>query len=104
MVHTIGDVTDFLVWSLRADGNVEIVDIAVNSERRKGKGRLLVQELFHKLHCMTRVFAITRTTNEIAQQFYERLGFQVSGVLRRYYDDENGADAILFIRRAGGPV
>jgi ribosomal protein S18 acetylase RimI-like enzyme len=98
------DPRDFLDYQQRPDGTVEIVDIAVNSERRKGKGRRLVEALFSRLGKDTRVWAITRADNEIAQQWYEALQFNVVGVLRRYYGPHRGVDGVMFGRRAGGPV
>lgn len=96
---------DFLCWQRRHDETVEIVDIAVNTERRKGKGRRLLELLFRKLRPETRVFAITRIDNEIAQQFYEKCCFEVVGVLRRFYSSAHHcADAIMYGRKAGGPV
>ena len=99
----IGDSRDFLVFQYRHDQTVEIVDIAVNSERRKGIGRSLVRQLCHKLEPTLRVYAITRINNEVAHSFYESLGFCVAGVLRRFYS-EDGADAVMYVRSAGGPI
>ncbi len=46
------------------------------------------------------VWAITRSTNKIAQHFYEELRFRVVGVLRNFYKDEglDGVDAIMYGR------
>lgn len=98
------DPRDFLDYHQRPDGTVEIVDIAVGSERRKGKGRRLMEALFARLKPDTRVWAITRADNEIAAQFYEKLRFDVVSPLRRFYSANRGVDALLFIRKASGPV
>jgi ribosomal protein S18 acetylase RimI-like enzyme len=95
---------DFLVWREGSGGTVEIFDIQVGSERCKGRGRKLVETLFNSLSLNTRVFAITRSDNETAQKFYERLRFCVVGVLRQFYSQPKGVDAIMYGRRAGGPV
>lgn len=104
-IHRLGDANDFVEWVNRPDGGVEILDIAVNSERRRGRGRKLLESLFKQLAPETRVFAITRIDNEIAQQFYEKCCFEVVGVLRRFYSSAHRcADAIMYGRKAGGPV
>lgn len=99
-----GDKRDYLIWREGSGNTVEIFDIAVGSERGQGKGRRLMELLFRKLSYDTRVFAITRADNLIAQQFYEKLRFDVVGVLRRFYSGEPEVDAIMYGRSAGGPV
>lgn len=93
---------DFLVYREGSGHSVEIFDIQVKSERRVGKGRMLMELLFSGLKPGTKVWAITRAENEIAQEFYESLGFRVVGVLREFYADEPGVDAIMYGRKAGG--
>lgn len=99
---------DWLDYRAGSGGTVEIFDIVVNSERGKGVGRRLVETLFNSLDVRTRVWAVTRTTNPVAQQFYERLGFRVLGVLRDFYRPDPkapvGVDAVMYGRKAGGPV
>ena len=89
---------DFLIWRQGSGTTVEIFDIAVNSHRRKGCGRRLINILIDQRlpYGTTLVWAITRSTNLIAQSFYEQTGFHVIAVLRRFYSQENGADAIMF--------
>lgn len=101
---TLDDPRDYLDWREGSGWTVEIVDIHVGSERRRqGLGRKLVEALFAKLEPDRHVFAITRADNEIAIQWYEALQFRVIGVLRRFYA-ERGVDAIMFGRKASGPV
>lgn len=94
----IGNYADFLLWRDCPGGTVEIVDIAVGSDRRKGVGTAMVRRL-QRLRPDAGIFAITRMTNEVAQQFYESLGFHVAGVLRRFYSADRGADAIMYLWR-----
>lgn len=84
----------------------EIVNIEVESDHRgKGIGRKLLEELFKKMKGRAdRVYAITRTENEAAQLFYEACLFRVTGVLRRFYGENDGADAIMYGRGREGPV
>jgi ribosomal protein S18 acetylase RimI-like enzyme len=99
-----GDERDFLVYRDGSGGTVEVFDIAVGSERRRGKGRRLLEMLFERLASETRVFAITRSDNEVAIRFYEATCFDVCGVLRRFYGCRRGTDAVMFVRKASGPV
>lgn len=105
----VGDVEgDTLQWREGSGNTIEIYDIEVRSERRQGRGRELVQKLFKKIELWypdcNLVWAITRTTNEIAQEFYEALGFRVVGVLREFYSNEQGVDAIMYGRSPKGAI
>lgn len=91
---TIQDGEDYLTYRQGSGGTVEIWDINVISERRVGKGRMLVDTLSQELRGKTPLlFAITRNSNVIAQQFYEGIGFRIIGVLTRFYND---TDAIMY--------
>lgn len=98
---TLDDPSDFLDWRKGSGPTVEICDIQVGSQRRKGRGRELIRRLLRKLPEGTRtVWAITRANNLIAHDFYDGLGFRVAGYLREFYRDEeptpSGVDAILY--------
>lgn len=102
--------SDYLVYRSGSGGTVEILDIEVNSERRVGIGRRLVTALLKEVpkECPT-VYAITRIENEIAQQFYEALGFDRVAVIRRFYKDnpypgKRSADAVMYGRSPEGPI
>jgi len=95
---------DYLLWCGGTANSIEIADIVVMSKRRSGIGRKLVSAMLLALDTETVVWACTRTTNEIAQQFYEALGFDVAGVVRRLHGTEQGADGVIYLRRAGGPI
>lgn len=79
----------FLVWRLGSGARaIEIFDIAVTSERRKGVGRDLVRKLLKNVPNNTSlVYAITRIGNTVAQQFYEGIGFRLLGRLHNFYRD-----------------
>lgn len=95
---------DYIQYRQGSGNTVEITDISVVSERRKGKGRYLVNELISNFvsPSIVLVWAITRADNLIAQQFYEELRFRVVGVLRHFYQDEpqgkGMVDAIMYGR------
>jgi ribosomal protein S18 acetylase RimI-like enzyme len=92
---------DFLIWRPGSGGTIEIFELQVNSERRRGRGRALVSQLL-KLKISKEVklvWAITRTENFIAQQFYEGMGFRIVAVLRNFYKDgHHTVDAIMYGR------
>lgn len=79
----------------------EIVNIEVEAEHRgKGVGRELVTTLCKIVRQRAKhVYAVTRSSNLIAQEFYAKCGFHVVGVLNRFYDDELVVDAIMYGRR-----
>jgi ribosomal protein S18 acetylase RimI-like enzyme len=93
-----------LMWRHAPGNTVEIVDIEVTDNRRTGIGRNMVARLCASLPRDTTVYAITRPGNAIAVEFYEGLGFHVLGVLRSFYTESSGVDAVMFGRKAGGPV
>ena len=96
------DARDFLDYRRGSGPTWEIFDVQVGSKRREGCGRRLVQNLVETIAesdpDARLIFAITRTSNLIAQQWYENLGFRVVAVLRRFYRDEHDdcADAVMF--------
>lgn len=103
-VHAVNP-DDFIAYREGSGGTVEIYDIVVNSARRKGIGRRLLENLFRLVGKGKRVFAITRIENEIAVQFYQACGFEIIGVLRRFYSDSaGGVDALMFGRSSEGPI
>ena len=102
------DPADFLDWRAGSGSTVEIYDVVAGSRRRKGVGRSLVRRLVQLIRSWdppdvrTRrlVFAVTRSTNQVAQQFYEALHFRVVAVLRDFYQDDpdvkSGVDAVMY--------
>jgi len=84
--HIMLSVDDRLVWRLGQGRTVEIYDIVVGSDRRKGRGREMVEMLKKRIPPNTAViYAITRISNTIAHQFYEALGFRIVGRLHNFY-------------------
>jgi ribosomal protein S18 acetylase RimI-like enzyme len=103
-IHKIGNNLDFLLWRQGSGKTVEIFDIQVGSIRRQGIGKTMVFDLLlHAPVDTTLVWAITRSTNLIAQEFYEALGFRVVGILRDFYQDQGfqccTVDAIMYGRK-----
>lgn len=105
MNHTITIPGGKLVWRDASGGLFEIVDIEVdNNARRCGIGRKLIEKLFAIVGPGKRVYAITRASNEVAQQFYEALKFEDVNPLRRFYCDQKGVDAMMYLRYTDGAV
>lgn len=103
-IYLEGDARDFLLWREASGGTIEIYDVAVGSERRVGKGRQLVAELFRLLGPARPVYAITRADNAIGLQWYAALGFRVVAVLMGFYSGENQVDAVMVGRNSAHPV
>ncbi len=84
----LNDPRDFLIWRKGMGRTVELFDIQVGSERRKGRGKELIETLLRRLPKNTaHVFAITRLSNATAHQFYESLGWRIVGRLHYFYRD-----------------
>lgn len=97
------DGRDFLIYREGSGRTIEIFDIVVGSKRRQGRGKQLVTCLLESYmpKSTRRVWAITRATNWVAQQFYEALRFR-SVPLRGFYgEDGDTVDAIMYIRDIG---
>lgn len=89
---------DYIIFCPRGGGMVEIEDIAVMSERSKGRGRALVDDMLvvvERNWPETKVVsARTRASNDNAHSFYLALGFRELGRLERLY--EGTEDCIVF--------
>jgi ribosomal-protein-alanine N-acetyltransferase len=75
----------------RGDGH--LISIAVHPlERRQNVGEALIKTLLAILHKqrVTLLRLEVRKSNEVAQMFYKKLGFEFSHVIPQYYYDEDG--------------
>jgi ribosomal-protein-alanine N-acetyltransferase len=75
----------------RGDGH--LISIAVHpQERRQKVGEVLIKKLLAILHKqkISLLRLEVRKSNEIAQMFYQKLGFEFSHVIPQYYYDEDG--------------
>jgi len=90
LVYDDGRILGYIAYDPK-DGHV--ISIAVRPEsRRKGIGKELMSEMFKE--CKSSWLEV-RVSNENAQRFYERLGFQLNGRIDGYYD---GEDALVMVR------
>lgn len=96
---SLDDPCDFLDWRFSSGGSIEITEICVGTERRKGHGRVLIRKLLEEAEHRTQlVFAMTRKSNEIARQFYTGVGFELLGVLYHFYTDTNESAYVYGVR------
>ena len=66
-----------------------IISIAVHpQDRRKGIGTQLLQRAMKTPH-LKKVWAEVRRSNQGAQAFYAKLGFQITGSIPNYYGNED---------------
>ena len=65
------------------------ISIAVHPQhRRKSIGRELLQRAM-KTSYLKKVWAEVRRSNQGAQGFYSKMGFQITGMIQNYYGDED---------------
>ena len=83
----------------RYDTVWHVMNIAVDpDERRQGIASALLAELYTRVRDPAARFTLeVRRSNQVAIELYERDGFRVSGMRRRYYQD-NGEDALIMWR------
>jgi ribosomal protein S18 acetylase RimI-like enzyme len=79
------EVAGFLIGQRLAEGESEILNVAVGPKfRRTGVGRRLVEAWLH--HAPGDVYLEVRESNHEARKFYEVLGFEAVGVRPSYYE------------------
>jgi ribosomal-protein-alanine N-acetyltransferase len=91
-----GHVVGYIVFTQEG----HIIYIAVDPEwRRTGIGRRLIERVARHPR-VKKVWAEVRISNQGAQTFYQRIGFQVVGRITNYYGDE---DALLVEKSPSPP-
>jgi ribosomal-protein-alanine N-acetyltransferase len=77
-------VVGFLVWRPLAEGECEVLNLAVAPEfRRQGVARELLNPLLNLRG--TQAFLEVRESNQAARIFYKSMGFQEVNIRRDYY-------------------
>ncbi len=86
-VAVAGDaVAGFLVWRPLAEGECEVLNLAVAPQfRRQGIARELLNPLLNLRDA--EVFLEVRESNHAARMFYKSMGFQEVGIRHLYYED-----------------
>ena len=93
--HPVG----FLASVLSSDGQARILMFAVSTGfRRRGIGRQMMDSFVQAcaMRGLRRIELEVRTSNEEAIRFYKRYGFELAGVLPKFYTD--GEDGYKMIR------
>lgn len=86
MKKIVKNKVDKLVYREGMEDTIEIFDIVVRSERGKGIGKSMIEEMI-SLENPFIVYAFTRKTNEIARAFYKAIGFIEIKIPRFYKGD-----------------
>jgi ribosomal-protein-alanine N-acetyltransferase len=80
-----GGVAGFLVWRRLAEGECELLTLAVAPAfRRRGIARELLKPLLNVRN--NKVFLEVRESNRTARIFYKSMGFQEVSIRREYYE------------------
>jgi ribosomal-protein-alanine N-acetyltransferase len=93
-----GGLAGYTVCS-RYDSVWHVMNVAVDPQlRRRGIASALLAELYHRAGDSGAQFTLeVRRSNDGAIALYERDGFRIAGLRRRYYQD-NGEDALIMWR------
>jgi [ribosomal protein S18]-alanine N-acetyltransferase len=93
-----GELVGYTVCS-RYDRVWHVMNIAVDPDlRREGIASALLAELYARAGDETAQFTLeVRRSNHAAIELYQRDGFRIAGLRRRYYQD-NGEDALIMWR------
>lgn len=84
--------------------DIHITNIVVRKDyRKKGIGNILLQELI-KISKKTDKTSITlevKSTNEPAKKLYEKHGFKIQGIRKKYYNNKEDAIIMTLIINGG---
>lgn len=84
--------------------NSEITTIGIDSSyQRHGYGKILLEHMIcvaREKHCEMMTLEV-RVSNEKAIGLYTKLGFEIAGIRKNYYED-NHEDAYLMVKRLEG--
>ena len=89
-----GAVAGFLVWRRLAEGEYEVLNLAVAPAfRRRGIARELLSPLLNLPG--SRIFLEVRESNHAARIFYKSMGFQEVSVRNLYYEFPSEAAIVM---------
>jgi ribosomal-protein-alanine N-acetyltransferase len=99
--ESAGRIVGYLVCS-RYETVWHIMNVAVDPDhRRLGIASRLLQRLLERVGDEHARYTLeVRRSNDGAMELYERFGFRIAGLRRRYYQD-NGEDAFIMWRTPG---
>ncbi len=86
------EVRGYLIFS----GGGHLISLAVHPKyRRKSIGKALIKEAMKSLTAKN-MWAEVRRSNQGARTFYQKMGFQIVGILPNYYGEEDALVVQLF--------
>jgi len=89
-----GSVAGFLVWRRLAEGECELLNLAVAPAfRRRGIARELLRPLLNLGN--NKVFLEVRESNRTARIFYKSMGFQEVSIRSLYYESPSEAAIVM---------
>jgi [ribosomal protein S18]-alanine N-acetyltransferase len=89
-----GTVAGFLVWRRLAEGECEVLNLAVAPAfRRRGIGRELLHPLLNSRG--NQIFLEVRASNQAARVFYKSLGFHEVSIRHLYYESPSEAAIVM---------
>lgn len=92
-----GAIAGFLVWRETAPGEGEILNLAVEPQRRRqGIAAQLLASVLESGPADW--FLEVRETNQAAQDLYRKFGFQIAGKRREYYSDSREGGIVMRFR------
>jgi ribosomal-protein-alanine N-acetyltransferase len=89
-----GAVAGFLVWRPLAEGECEVLNLAVAPEfRRQGIARELLNAVLNLRD--TEIFLEVRESNRAARMFYKYMGFQEVSFRHSYYESPSESGIVM---------
>ncbi|MEM1509032.1 MAG: ribosomal protein S18-alanine N-acetyltransferase [Thermofilaceae archaeon] len=94
-----GAVVGYVIGTLEARGEGHVVSIGVHPNyRRKGVATALLNEVINRFNARgVRIVKLeVRVSNFPAINLYRKLGFEITGIVEKYYSD--GEDAYMMVK------
>jgi ribosomal-protein-alanine N-acetyltransferase len=90
----VDKIVGFVVWRTVAEGECELLNLAVAAEfRRRGIARQLMEALLHLPE--NQIFLEVRESNQAARLFYKSIGFQEVSIRREYYRSPSETGVVM---------
>ncbi len=88
-----------ILWFIQEE--VQISNFALHPDfRRKGVGEAVLRDILHKItkEGAAEIFLEVRPSNRVARSLYEKLGFQILGMRKNYYQSPV-EDALIMAKK-----
>lgn len=91
ILEELEKIIGFIIYTIVED-EIEIIDLVVNKNyRQQGKATLLLNEVLKKESICKKMTLEVRESNFSAIKFYDKHGFKVVNIRKKYYFDEENA-------------